>query len=637
MVMVCVMVSNRIKSINFSMFIKKSFFLQLLTCCLLVCTAGCGLKESPSSKVSAQSGIIDLNGWNFSEKGPVRLSGEWEFYRNRFILPGNFNNSGNAGYASLPGVWTHPAPGNAPLPGTGYATYRLKILLASPPQGLALRFYTVSTAFRMFANGKEIASAGRIGRNEHDSIPSYRPQIVHLPNNATCVELVLMVSNFHYRTGGPWRDIVLGPERMLHRERQVTMAGVMFLVGALLIMGVYHLVLYIFRRREIQYIYFSIICFLIAVRALSSGEYVMMFLFPELNFEVLIKFEYLSFYLALPAFAVFIRALFADEFAGIAIKIIVAVSGIFSLAVLAMPARLYTSGVFVYYAYANAAGMYLVFVLLLAAKRKRPGAAVFLMGAVVMLAAMINDNLYSSFIVKTGNFVGIGMLFFIFMQAVALSMRLTGAFSMVEYLSAQLQGLNIDLERQVEERTGELQKAYNTIKELSVRDTLTGSFNRRYLEEELPNELLRVKRYKRSISVILCDIDHFKKINDTYGHLAGDRCLVEFVNNLTLLLRNGIDWVGRYGGEEFLVVLPETVPVEAVKVAERIRQQTEELSVTSEGVHITFTVSCGVAGFSELEVPGEIDMKELFAVVDRFLYQAKLQGRNRIVSGPVVK
>jgi len=100
-----------------------------------------------------------------------------------------------------------------------------------------------------------------------------------------------------------------------------------------------------------------------------------------------------------------------------------------------------------------------------------------------------------------------------------------------------------------------------------------------------------------------------------------------------LLLRDGIDWVGRYGGEEFLVVLPETVPAEAMKVAERIRQKTEELSVMSEGVTITFTVSCGVVGFSELEVPVEIDMKELFSVVDRFLYQAKLQGRNRIVSG----
>src|SRR6202140_3931043 len=106
---------------------------------------------------------------------------------------------------------------------------------------------------------------------------------------------------------------------------------------------------------------------------------------------------------------------------------------------------------------------------------------------------------------------------------------------------------------------------------LSITDALTGSYNRRYLMEQLPRELERCRRYAYPLSVLMCDIDHFKKINDACGHAAGDDVLQQFAARAQKTIRTNSDWVARYGGEEFLIVLPETTHEGAVVVAEKIR------------------------------------------------------------------
>ena len=102
---------------------------------------------------------------------------------------------------------------------------------------------------------------------------------------------------------------------------------------------------------------------------------------------------------------------------------------------------------------------------------------------------------------------------------------------------------------------------------LSITDALTGAYNRRYLMEQLPREVERCRRYAYPLSVIMCDIDHFKQINDDYGHAAGDDVLQQFVARIQKSIRNNSDWIARYGGEEFLLVLPETDFAGGMKVA----------------------------------------------------------------------
>ncbi|RLJ71427.1 two-component system cell cycle response regulator [Hydrogenivirga caldilitoris] len=166
----------------------------------------------------------------------------------------------------------------------------------------------------------------------------------------------------------------------------------------------------------------------------------------------------------------------------------------------------------------------------------------------------------------------------------------------------------------------------------SIADPLTGLFNRRYMKEILEKEFMRAKRYNLPLSLLMIDIDFFKKINDTYGHTVGDQVLIEVSRRLLNSLRQ-IDSASRWGGEEFLVVLPNTGRRGAIAVGERIREEVaKEPVVTDKGDKIWATVSVGVASLEgstdEYESLKPGDMIEL---ADKALYRAKRSGRNRVL------
>ncbi|MEJ1298014.1 MAG: diguanylate cyclase [Candidatus Sedimenticola sp. (ex Thyasira tokunagai)] len=194
------------------------------------------------------------------------------------------------------------------------------------------------------------------------------------------------------------------------------------------------------------------------------------------------------------------------------------------------------------------------------------------------------------------------------------------------------------LERQVEERTRELQKRTEELEKakqelalLASMDGLTKIANRRNLDDYIEKEWLRLTRSKGPLSLIMIDIDHFKAYNDSYGHLSGDDCLVTIAWILRESTRRPADFAARYGGEEFACVLSDTDQEGALHVAEVISQNLKELAIPHETspVKKIITLSMGVATC----IPtAEAEIQELVEAADRCLYQAKEQGRNRIVS-----
>jgi two-component system, cell cycle response regulator len=181
----------------------------------------------------------------------------------------------------------------------------------------------------------------------------------------------------------------------------------------------------------------------------------------------------------------------------------------------------------------------------------------------------------------------------------------------------------LDLERS-------LKKANEEIKKLSVRDPLTDCYNRGYLNDRLSKDIIYALRYNHPLSLILCDIDHFKIVNDTYGHQAGDQVLKDFVNSIKKTFRNKIDWLVRYGGEEFIIVLPETDVEGAKTLAERLRIKISNQKTQFENLEITITASFGVSGFTHQTHKEKISDIKLITKADQLLYQAKVEGRNRI-------
>jgi two-component system cell cycle response regulator len=163
----------------------------------------------------------------------------------------------------------------------------------------------------------------------------------------------------------------------------------------------------------------------------------------------------------------------------------------------------------------------------------------------------------------------------------------------------------------------------------SITDALLGVFNRRYLIHQLRCEVWRAHRYQRPLTVLMVDLDHFKQINDRFGHSAGDQVLVGFARKTRNLIRAG-DWFARFGGEEFVIVLPETPLGVAEQVAEKVRRELESAPfLLASGEH-RVTASFGVAA---LTLGSDENSDVVLGRADKALYRSKQQGRNRITVG----
>lgn len=183
------------------------------------------------------------------------------------------------------------------------------------------------------------------------------------------------------------------------------------------------------------------------------------------------------------------------------------------------------------------------------------------------------------------------------------------------------------LQEALESREADLEKANEKLTEISMTDGLTGVDNRRALERRLKDQFEHSLRLNEPVAVVMCDIDKFKSVNDTYGHQAGDEVLKQFAQILMGEARE-IDRVGRYGGEEFLLLLPGTVLDAAVTFAERVREKIEQHTFSYDGGTLSRTMSCGVAACPHPRIESR---DGLIKAADEALYVAKETGRNRVV------
>lgn len=175
-----------------------------------------------------------------------------------------------------------------------------------------------------------------------------------------------------------------------------------------------------------------------------------------------------------------------------------------------------------------------------------------------------------------------------------------------------------------------LKSAIEDRRKMAMTDALTGAHNRRYFVRHLERELKRTLRFGGELAVLLLDIDHFKRVNDTYGHSAGDEVLKAFVQRLHGNLPREVDWFARLGGEEFAVVLPQTELAGAGEVAERLRQQVEATPMATTAGRIQVTTSIGISGLQTLPRREAASTEELLDQADRALYASKEGGRNRV-------
>lgn len=193
----------------------------------------------------------------------------------------------------------------------------------------------------------------------------------------------------------------------------------------------------------------------------------------------------------------------------------------------------------------------------------------------------------------------------------------------------ELEGQLRTLTQRLHELEGEsehLREKLEQERQKATTDALTGAPNRLAYEIHAAQEHARWKRYKRPLAMLVLDVDHFKKVNDTYGHRAGDRALMAIVKTIQFYLREA-DFLARIGGEEFVVLLPETSLEDAKKAAEKLRVNIEKSSFVFQGQPVSISVSGGLSEFR----PGD-EVETVYQRVDEALYRAKREGRNRIIA-----
>lgn len=579
-------------------------------------------------RARAVSGQLDLSTWDPERDGAVALDGEWAFCWGE-LLPAHSTAAAfpGASFATVPGSWNEDRKEGVPVGGHGVATFGLRVLL--PPHAdeveLGLKLSGQRSAFTLFVDGRQVSRGGFVGHDKASTLPGRKPEVVALGATGSSVQLILHVANFHYRRGGT-RSLILGEAKQLRGARERGLAMDFFLFGGLLMMALYHLCWFALRKHEPAPLYFGTFCLIIATRAAINGEEFLTSWVPELGFEFFLVLEYITVYLGLPLFCMFCREIYPAEFDRRVLRVIKWLGFIFTALVLLTPEWVYGHTFRAYHVIILLSCAYVGFVIWRAHKNGRLGAWVFLLGFCVLFAVTLNDILNQNMILSTGFWTPLGLAGFVLSQAFVLSLRFSRSFDENVRLKHHLEDV-------VEERTEELrsalldlEQANQVLEDLSRLDGLTRVNNRRVFDSALDSEWRRAHRDRTPLAMLLIDIDHFKAINDTYGHLCGDECLKAVASCIRANAGRTSDMVARYGGEEFAVLLANTHREGAYLVAERIRIAVSTQPVaTSKGI-VKLTVSTGVS----VQVPDRRNGGlSLVAAADEALYEAKATGRNR--------
>ena len=509
---------------NYS-FLRKIVFIVLLFVHILSCT-NVSISKSPL----AVKGSLNLQNWDFS-KGPASLDGEWEFFRNAFFENSdglkNFLNSDIAkspDFITVPSVWNSKKDPSSPtgekIPVFGHAVYRLKIQTAKNFKPLGLRITDIGMAYSLYINNVFISSNGKVGRSrdEMQSLLKYRE--IQVPSNETELDMVILVSNYEYMESGIWSRIRLGYYDDLLKSQKTDSTVDFIVLGSLLIMGFYHLGLFMLRKREKSPLFFGLFCLLVALRITAVESRSLLDWLPFLSFYEVYRMDFFTFYAGVPIFSLFLFHLFRTEFNPNILKAFLILSVPLAFLPLTVPITIYPKVLTFVQIITLLLAFFTVFILVKAIRRKSTGALIFLFGALPFIFTIVNDIMYANQMIHTFYMGSYGLLIFIFSQSIVLSRRFSKAFSLTEKLASEL-----ELQREsLESSNRELQKLKENL-ELIVAERVQ-ELDASKKEVEMLNEFSRAVNENLDISEIMNTVMNYVAPNfgiHNYGLYLTDK------------------------------------------------------------------------------------------------------------------
>ncbi|MBM7567695.1 signal transduction histidine kinase [Paenibacillus sacheonensis] len=430
-----------------------------------------------SPKIESKEGILDLTQVHVSEN-PLKLTGEWAFYWQELLSPEDIRirsatDEIHERWISIPSSWLGYRLDGRLLNGTGFATFRLVIQLGEQDRNerLALRLPTIFHAYKLWANGELLAEVGVVGQDKRSVTPRLATKLVFFQPESDRVELVMQVANFHHMRGGITKSIELGGSDALTVRTHLKVAAEVFITASLLVIGVYHLLLFGLRRKDKAPLYFGLFTVLFGIRSLLVGEVLLTQLWPAFPWELEFKTEYLILCSSGYIITMYFDCIFPNyvsRWFRLGTRV---VTGACCIIVAATPAILYTKMLLVIGVIVVLHMVYLMVGLVQAAMRRKEGALLFLLVSVVALVTVVNDFLYYNEWSPIANTSPLGLLVFTIAQMMLLSSRFTRAASNEERITRELQDandklteMNLNLERTVQERTQALSAAHDDLR-----------------------------------------------------------------------------------------------------------------------------------------------------------------------------
>lgn len=456
----------------------RTILLHIVAAIVLGLIASYAVVSAPaSSTIQSQKGILDATQVHVS-KQPLQLQGEWEFYWQELLSPQDIRirsemDGNHHRWINIPSSWLGYPLEDQQLSSTGFATFRVVVELSEQDRNgrLALRLPTIFHAYKLWVNGELLAEVGAVGQDRSGVTPQLATRLVFFQPEDDRVELVMQVANFHHHRGGITKNIEFGGSDVLAVKTNLKIAAEMFTTASLLVIGIYHLLLFILRRKDKAPLYFGLFATIFGIRSLLVGEHLLTQWWPAMPWELQFKIEYLilcsgAFIITMYSNCIFPNYVSRWFYLGTRI-----VTGAFCIIVVATPAIIYTKMLPMIGAMVVLHMVYLMAGLVQAALRRVEGGLIFLLVSVVALVTVINDFLYFNEWSPIGNTSPLGLLVFTIAQIYLLSSRFTRAATNEERIARELQEanrklteMNMNLERIVQERTHALSAAHDDLR-----------------------------------------------------------------------------------------------------------------------------------------------------------------------------
>lgn len=387
-----------------------------------------------------------------------KLKGNWSFYKDKTIEDISLYYN-TPTLVTVPQSWVNYDKTKNTSP-YGYGIFQTKITI---PDGdtiehLGIKTGRIGTAYSVYINGVKEFSAGTPTTKKATTIPQYHPSVISFDEKSSEYTITIFVANFHDRTGGIWEDIYFGNYEDLVNFREKINNIDLFFAGGLFIFSIYHIGLFLLRRKDSSPLYFAIFCFLITVRVFIIRESVFENTYGYLSWEMGRKIEYLTYYLGTLVFFMFVRSLFTDLFHKYTLYLAITLVSIASLPVLFTEAAFYSSFLSLTHISSLIVLLIPLYYVAIAVKQRLPYSRIILYGLLILFTATINDILNAEQIIFTGNTIHIALFLFIFIQSFILAEKFSQAF----ILSEELLGDNMVMYQQVKEMNEELESKINS-------------------------------------------------------------------------------------------------------------------------------------------------------------------------------